>query len=483
MMTAASANAPGSTSAGPSRRVVVAMSGGVDSSVAALLLQQQGYDPIGVTMKLYDIADDPATLPPAYRGCCTLDDVEDARAVCRILGIPHYTLSVQRQFRRFVIDYFRREYETGRTPHPCIACNDKIKFTFLAQRARTMQAAFVATGHYARIVPANADDDVAANAVVAGIAAAAESPADANAAARARRYTAAGAHCPTGGDVADIAAAGANRLADAAAADIAAAGANCPAGAAAARRYTLRRGLDAAKDQSYVLFGMRQEQLAATLMPVGHYPKDEIRRLAAAAGFPNAHKPDSQDICFIPDGDYREFLRRSAADRPGDIVDDHGNILGQHEGIQYFTIGQRRGLGLPGGGAPRFVIRLEPDTRRVVVGSETDLYTDTLCAAPVSWIAGSPPPPDTPVTVKIRYKFSEAPATLTPFTGADPAAAGTGADPPGADTAGAPAALVRFAEPQRAVTPGQAAVFYQGDTVLGGGPITSPAVAESAVPD
>ena len=401
--TSASVNPPGA--ANPNR-VVVAMSGGVDSSVAALLLRQQGYDAIGVTMKLYDIADDPANLPPAYRGCCTLDDVEDARAVCRILGIPHYTLSVQRQFRRFVIDYFRREYETGRTPHPCIACNDKIKFTFLAQRARTMQAAFVATGHYARIVPADDDTDVA--------------------------DTAAGADCPADAD------------------------------AAAARRYTLRRGLDAAKDQSYVLFGMRQEQLAATLMPVGHYPKDEIRRLAAAAGFPNAHKPDSQDICFIPDGDYREFLRRSAADSPGDIVDDHGNILGQHEGIQYFTIGQRRGLGLPGGGAPRFVIRLEPDTRRVVVGAETDLYTDTLYAAPVSWIAGCPPPPDTPVTVKIRYKFSETPAMLTPDR----------------DAAGASAACVRFAEPQRAVTPGQAAVFYRGDTVLGGGPIASPSAPD-----
>ena len=432
-MTAATAstNAPGSTSAGSNRRVVVAMSGGVDSSVAALLLQQQGYDPIGVTMKLYDIADDPATLPPAYRGCCTLDDAEDARAVCRILGIPHYTLSVQRQFRRFVIDYFRREYETGRTPHPCIACNDKIKFTFLAQRARTMQAAFVATGHYARIVPADDDDNVA--------------------------DTAAGAHRPADADVADIAGT-----------------------YAAARRYTLRRGLDAAKDQSYVLFGMRQEQLAATLMPVGHYPKDEIRRLAAAAGFPNAHKPDSQDICFIPDGDYREFLRRSAADQPGDIVDDHGSILGQHEGIQYFTIGQRRGLGLPGGGAPRFVIRLEPDTRRVVVGAETDLYTDTLYAAPVSWIAGSPPPPDTPVTVKIRYKFSEAPATLTPFTTAAPDADAAGANAARANAVGTPAALVRFAEPQRAVTPGQAAVFYRGDTVLGGGPITS---ASPAVPN
>ena len=387
MMTAANANA--------NRRVVVAMSGGVDSSVAALLLRRQGYDAIGVTMKLYDLADDPAELPASYRGCCTLDDVEDARAVCRILGIPHYTLAVQRQFRSFVIDYFRREYETGRTPHPCIACNDKIKFTFLAQRARTMQAAFVATGHYARIVPADDDD------------------ADAG-----------------------------------------------------AGRYALRRGLDAAKDQSYVLFGMRQEQLAATLMPVGHYPKDEIRRLAAAAGFPNADKPDSQDICFIPDGDYREFLRRSAADRPGDIVDGQGNILGRHEGIQYFTIGQRRGLGLAGGGGPRFVIRLEPDTRRVVVGGETELYSDTLYAAPVSWIAGCPPAGETPVTVKIRYKFSEAPACLTPVADAD-----------------GDAAFVRFAEPQRAVTPGQAAVFYRGDTVLGGGPIADHAASEFGVPD
>ena len=381
MMTASNANAH--------RRVVVAMSGGVDSSVAALLLRQQGYDAIGVTMKLYDLADDPAQLPASYRGCCTLDDVEDARAVCRILGIPHYTLAVQREFRRFVIDYFRREYESGHTPHPCIACNDKIKFTFLAQRARTMQAAFVATGHYARIVPADDDDD------------------------------------------------------------------------AGAGRYALRRGLDAAKDQSYVLFGMRQEQLAATLMPVGHYPKDEIRRLAAAAGFPNAEKPDSQDICFIPDGDYREFLRRSAADRPGDIVDGQGNILGRHEGIQYFTIGQRRGLGLAGGGAPRFVIRLEPDTRRVVVGAETELYSDTLYAAPVSWIAGCPPAGETPVTVKIRYKFSEAPACLTPVADAD-----------------GDAAVVRFAEPQRAVTPGQAAVFYRGDTVLGGGPIAAPGLSD-----
>ena len=361
-------------------RAVVAMSGGVDSSVAALLLRRQGYDVIGVTMKLYDI--DQADLPEYYRGCCTLDDVEDARAVCRILGAPHYVLNVQREFRAFVIDYFRREYENGRTPHPCIACNDKIKFSFLAQRARMLQAAYVATGHYARIEPDGAG------------------------------------------------------------------------------RWALRRGVDADKDQSYVLFGMRQEQLAGALMPVGHYPKSEIRRLAMDAGFPNADKPDSQDICFIPTGDYREFLRERTDERPGDIVDADGQVLGTHEGIQYFTVGQRRGLGLSGG-PPRFVIRLEPDTRQVVVGSETDLYQDTLYADPVSWVSGVPPTGPVEVTVKIRYKFAEAPATVT--------AVGDGA-------------LVRFREPQRAITPGQAAVFYQGDTVLGGGAIASHEPAAYAEP-
>ena len=350
-------------------RVVVAMSGGVDSSVAALLLHRQGYDVIGVTMKLYDI--DQADLPEYYRGCCTLDDVEDARAVCRILGVPHYVLNVQREFRAFVIDYFRREYENGRTPHPCIACNDKIKFSFLARRARMLQAAYVATGHYARIEPDNSG------------------------------------------------------------------------------QRALRRGVDADKDQSYVLFGMRQEQLAGTLMPVGHYPKSEIRRLAEEAGFPNAAKLDSQDICFIPTGDYRQFLRERTDERPGDIVDADGNVLGTHEGIQYFTVGQRRGLGLSGQ-SPRFVIRLEPDTRQVVVGSETDLYQDTLYADPVAWVSGVPPSEPVEATVKIRYKFAEAAATVT---------------------AVADGALVRFREPQRAITPGQAAVFYQGDTVLGGGAI------------
>ncbi|CAI8056872.1 tRNA-specific 2-thiouridylase MnmA [Geodia barretti] len=364
----------------PGSRVVVAMSGGVDSSVAALLLHQEGYEVIGVTMKLYDI--DQADLPDYYRGCCTIDDVEDARAVCRILGVPHYVLNVQREFRTFVIDYFQSEYESGRTPHPCIACNDKIKFSFLAQRAQLMNATHVATGHYARIV----------------------------------------------------------------------------AGGSGA--WELLRGVDAGKDQSYVLFGMRQDQLASTLMPIGHYPKDDIRRLASDANFPNADKPDSQDICFIPTGDYREFLRQRTDEHPGDIVDPAGNVLGQHEGIQYFTVGQRRGLGLSGG-PPRFVIRLEPDTRQVVVGSEEQLYGDSFYADPVSWVSGVPPTGELSVTVKIRYKFAEAPATVTPV--------GSGA-------------VVRFHNPQRAITPGQAAVFYQGDSVLGGGVIAGGIPPESPEP-
>ena len=216
-------------------KVVVAMSGGVDSSVAALLLKEAGYPVIGVTMKLYSL--EQAELPSYYRGCCTIDDVEDARAVCRQLGVPHYVLNVQDAFRTHVVDYFTSEYASGRTPHPCIACNDKIKFSFLLERARALDAEYVATGHYARV-----------------------------------------SH-DSGG-------------------------------------FSLMKSVDASKDQSYVLFGMGQEQLAHTLMPVGWHPKEEVRRLALEAGFPNADKPDSQDICFIPLGDYREFLVSATARRP-----------------------------------------------------------------------------------------------------------------------------------------------------------------------
>ncbi len=346
------------------------MSGGVDSSVAALLLQQQGYDVIGVTMKLYSL--DHADLPDYYRGCCTVDDVEDARRVCQRLGVPHYVLNVQQEFESFVIDYFCSEYQKGRTPHPCIACNDKIKFNFLSHRAQALGASYVATGHYARI---EGDGE---------------------------------------------------------------------------KSFSLRKGLDEAKDQSYVLYGMGQDELAHTLMPVGAYAKDEIREMALEAGFPNAAKPDSQDICFIPFGDYKAFLKERIEATPGEIVDTGGTVLGRHEGIEMFTVGQRRGLGLATG-EPRYVVRLEPAGNRVVVGGQEDLYRREFAVSRVNFVSGKAPEGPAPVSVKIRYKFQEAPAMLE--------ATGDGA-------------LVVFDEPQRAITPGQAAVFYEGDRVLGGGVIS-----------
>ncbi len=354
-------------------RVVVAMSGGVDSSVAALLLRRAGWDAIGVTMKLYSL--DESQLPDDHQGCCTLDDVEDARAVCRLLEIPHYVLNMEREFRGQVMDYFASEYRRGRTPHPCIACNDKIKFSHLLARADALGAQFVATGHYARV----------------------EQGLDG---------------------------------------------------------FTLRKGIDQAKDQSYVLFGMTQAQLARTLLPVGGYDKDEIRRMALDSGLLTADKPDSQDICFIPLGDYREFLRQRATGVPGQIVDLDGRVLGEHDGIEYFTVGQRRGLGLPGTASePRYVVRLDADDNRVVVGPEAALYSGEAWVSNVNYVNGTIPADGTPVSVKIRYKSYETPATLHPY-------------PEGA--------RVRFLEPQRSVTPGQAAVFYRGDVLLGGGTIEPP---------
>ena len=355
-------------------RVVVAMSGGVDSCVAALLLHRAGWEVIGVTMKLYSL--DEAELPDNHQGCCTLDDVEDARSVCRLLGIPHYVLNMEQQFRDQVMDYFVDEYRRGRTPHPCIACNDKIKFSHLHSRADALGARYVATGHYARIEAGNEQ--------------------------------------LSGG-------------------------------------YSLLKGADHGKDQSYVLFGMTQAQLSRTLLPVGGYRKDEIRQLALDAGMITADKPDSQDICFIPLGDYRDFLRQRASGVPGEIVDLDGCVVGTHEGIEFFTVGQRRGLGLPKtAGEPRYVVRLESDSNRVVVGPESALYAAEAWVSGVNYITGDAPIDGTPVSVKIRYKAYEARATLHPRSGG---------------------ALVRFQEPQRSITPGQAAVFYDGELLLGGGTI------------
>ncbi|MDP3065057.1 MAG: tRNA 2-thiouridine(34) synthase MnmA [Chloroflexota bacterium] len=357
-------------------KVVVAMSGGVDSSVAALLLMEEGYEVVGVTMKLYDLDGD--RLSPTYRGCCTADDAEDARRVCHRLGVPHYVFNMQEQFRAFVMDYFVREYQRGRTPNPCLACNEKLKFSFLLQRALMLDAEYVATGHYARIAPN---------------------------------------------------------------------GHGLPPLRGGGRR--LLKGLDASKDQSYVLYTLGQAELAHTLLPVGWHAKEEVRRLARQAGLSNADKPDSQEICFIPSGDYRQFLAQRLEQRPGDIVDSQGNVLGRHGGVHAFTVGQRKGLGLSAA-RPLFVTRIDAERDLVVVGPEEELYAEAIVASRVRYVSGRPPEGPVVVAAKIRYRTAEAAAVLHPQ---------------------GERAVLRFGQPQRAVAPGQAVVFYQGEDVLGGGTI------------
>ena len=351
-------------------RVIVAMSGGVDSSVAALLLNQQGYEVIGVTMRLWTVERD--DVAPRAKRCCSVEDVEDARRVCQVVGVPHYFMNFEREFQQHVVDYFVREYGRGRTPHPCLACNDKIKFDFLLRRATFLDADYIATGHYARI---RRDGD--------GI--------------------------------------------------------------------RLLKGADEGKDQSYVLFTLGQRELGRLLLPVGEYRKGEIREMAAEAGLPVADKPDSQEICFIPDGDYRKFVGERSRPEPGDLVEAGGAVLGRHPGVQFFTVGQRRGLGLNGNsGQPRYVVRIDAERNQVVLGYEDELYQSTLWASGVSFTRGVPPDGPVEVSAKIRYKASEAPATLV---------------------CDGETAEIRFREPQRAVTPGQAVVFYRGEELLGGGTI------------
>ncbi len=350
-------------------RVVVAMSGGVDSSVAAGLLAEAGHDVIGLSMQLYD----QRASPEAFGSCCSIDDLHDARRVAGVLGFPHYILNFEQQFREAVVDRFVAEYAAGRTPIPCVQCNADLKFSTLAERAEGFGAAAVATGHYARV---EYDEDT--------------------------------------------------------------------------RRYRLLRAIDRDKDQSYFLFGLTQDQLAHAMFPVGALSKPEVRRHAARLGLAVAGKPDSHEICFIPDGDTAGFVDRQlpTADRSGDIVDSTGARVGRHQGVHRLTVGQRKGLGLATG-TPMYVLKLEPAESRVVVGTRDELGGRDLTATGVNWIAGAPPDGPCRLTARIRHRHTDAPALVTPD--------------------GADRASVTFDEPQMAITPGQAVVFYDGENVIGGG--------------
>ncbi len=346
-------------------RIVVAMSGGVDSSVAAALLAEQGHDVVGVSMQLYDNSS-------GFGTCCTIDDLNDARRVAAKIGIPHYIVNFESHFHAHVQQNFIAEYARGRTPIPCAHCNSEVKFSELAARASGYGAAQLATGHYARL-----DRD-------------------------------------------------------------------------ARGRLRLRRGRDAGKDQSYFLFSLTQAQLEMARFPVGDLPKDEVRAHAHRLGLGVADKPDSQEICFVPDGDYAAFIERAepALAAAGAIVDQQGHTMGTHGGVHRFTVGQRKGLGLSAG-VPLYVVAIDADTRSVTVGPRAALDRATLTASQVNWMSGDAPADWLAVTAQIRHRHQPAPARVRALDDAR--------------------AELEFDTPQTAISPGQAVVFYDGDEVVGGG--------------
>ena len=385
-------------------RVLLGMSGGVDSSVAGYLLREQGYDVVGVTMKVWP----QDCISRAEDKCCGPQAVADARGVAHALGFPHYVVDEADQFERTVIDYFASEYQAGRTPNPCVMCNEKLKFGNLWGKAQALGCEYIATGHYAIIEH-----------VVAGV----DDPGRVNSKVRSES-----------------------------------AGVTDPGYSYA----VLRKGADPKKDQSYFLFSLRQPQLRRALTPLGAMSKSEIRQIAHSLGLKVADKVDSQEICFVPGNDYKTFLRSHLGEKEfhrGEIYDVAGNFVGQHEGIEFFTIGQRKGL--PGGSArPRYVVDLDPETNRVIVGDVEDLTSEEFEVDQVNWITVAGVADAGPrsaiaatttfeATVKIRYNHPGTSATLIPSENGR--------------------VRVRLHEPQRAVTPGQAAVFYDGDRVLGGG--------------
>lgn len=350
-------------------RVVVGMSGGVDSSATAALLMEQGYDVIGITLKLWP----QDCVNRAEDKCCGPQAVMDARAVCHKLGVPYYLIDEAADFQKQVIEYFAAEYKAGRTPNPCVMCNEKLKFGNLIHKARQLGADKIATGHFART-----ETD------------------------------------------------------------------------ASTGRVLLKRGRDLRKDQSYFLFSLRQDQLARVIWPLGDKTKSDTRDVARGCNLKTADKDESMEICFVPDKDYGKFLRDAdlVQDHQGDIVDVTGNVLGRHNGIEFYTVGQRKGLGIATG-KPLYVIELDPETNRVVVGDDTLLEADEFVVERCNWIPFEFPTADIEATAKIRYNHPGTPATITPLDDWR--------------------ARVKLHTPQRAITPGQACVFYQEDLVLGGG--------------
>jgi tRNA-specific 2-thiouridylase len=355
------------------KKVVVGMSGGVDSSVAAYLLKEQGYDVIGVTMQIWQ--DEEQQAVEENGGCCGLSAVDDARRVAEKLEIPFYVLNFKKAFRDCVINPFVEEYLHGRTPNPCILCNRHVKWEALLRRSLELGADYIATGHYARV-----------------------------------------AQLENG-------------------------------------RYVVRSSVTAKKDQTYALYNLTQYQLAHTLMPVGDYKKDEVRVLAKQLDLPVATKPDSQDICFVPDNNYAAVIRKEAGDHvpaPGNFVTASGEILGQHKGIIHYTVGQRKGLNLAMG-HPVFVTGIRPETNEVVIGETEEVWTDVLVCDDLNFMAVEDITEPVEVTAKIRYSHAGEACVIEKLSGGQ--------------------IRCHFKKPVRAVTPGQAVVFYVNDYVFGGGTI------------